>query len=117
MRKLYIKDEDEHMTKLELIDGGKPKDDVRLKFDDGTPDGPWLDKLEVGDTFLIKDRNPMEYVLQEFEIVVKEYDEQRLVAVQVTSDTNQEIWVWLEPVRFCQKYTLVKVISSERHID
>lgn len=105
-----MKEKSDKMDKFEVIEGGKSD----VKIDDAIIGGkPWIDDLDEGDTFIIKDRNPMDYVAQEFKVLDKKYTNGKLVAVQLCADLNQEVFVWIEPIRFCQKYSLIKVISSE----
>jgi hypothetical protein len=107
------KKENRELTDLKVIDGGKadrPANDVIIG------NRPWIEELEIGDVFWVKDNipgHPTDYLLQSFEIVAMEYVQEKLVGVLLDTTLNPtDITIPIDPTRFCRRYSLVKVICN-----
>ena len=91
--------------------------DERPATDGNPPSSNWLVDLDVGDIFLIKDRQSADYVLQKFEIIQKQIEDNRVVAVEIMMDQNTEVWLFVDPIRFCSRFSLVKIIGKQEYYD
>lgn len=95
------KEEEEKLVQFKVIDGGRTARE-------GGPTGTnWLLKLKEGDVFLAKDKDPMNFLVQQFEILVSFEN-----AVKLFSNVGVEAEVWVHPDTFCRKFNLLRVLSN-----
>lgn len=73
--------------------------------------GNWLSDLKTGSVFLVKHKpsaNTMyDYTLGCFHLVTKLDN-----SVQLMNNTNQEVYVWVDPSIFCRLYDLWKLLEE-----
>lgn len=69
----------------------------------------WLSELQEGSVFLIKDKTSAEYVLTKFWLAVKE---ESYCLLSTPTHTGM-LDVYVEPTRFCQKYSFVEELGMK----
>lgn len=68
----------------------------------------WLSKLPVDTVFLTKEINGKNPKVDEFHVIYKGEK-----AVKVLVNLNEpEVYLWLDPIRFCELYELVEVVND-----
>ncbi len=102
-----LEEEDKKMPVLKVIEGGRSATAA------GGPTGTnWLSELDIGCIFLCQDKTSKDYVLHQFEVVFKSKK-----SVRLFTNLNSEIYLWVDPIIFCNRHILFEVLLERRHIE
>lgn len=90
--------------KIKVIEGGKGG-------------GNWLAPLNNGSEFLCRWKRvqPLSnegFILMQFKVASRIVEEDRLLAVLLVTDVNQEQSQFVDPIRFCNLFDLVAILNK-----
>ena len=92
-----LDEEENKVVDLRLVPGGK----------EPTDPGNWLSELEEGTVFLIRDKHTADFNLGLFHLI-KKTDK----SVLLFTNVNTEIYTYVDPRRFCNKYVLHEILGK-----
>src|SRR6267154_6696525 len=106
------------MPELVTLDGKRLGQDSNIPPTGGKD---WLSGLDLYTEFLTQvkpDLGPQTVILHEYSIQGKIFDEktQNILAVKILDNSKEgSIEVWVNPIRFCNYYSLVAIIGGINH--